>query len=165
MKVEIVAVPETEKSVLRQLLELYAYDFSEFDGADVNAHGYYGYPYLDHYWTETNRQPYFIQVNGQLAGLVLVSDYRYLAEDPTSKSISEFFVLRKYRHQGVGRAAAIEIFEKYPGPWEVFQHQENEPSQKFWETVIDAYTRGNYRQAPVEKDWGVGQVLSFDNSR
>ena len=164
MKVDIVSVQKTEKSVVRQLLELYAYDFSEFDGADVNVHGYYGYPYLDHYWTEPNRRPYFIQVDSQLAGLVFVSDYHYLEEDPASKSISEFFVLRKYRNQGVGKSAAVQIFEKYPGPWEVFQHQENEPSQQFWEAVIDEYTQGNYRKAQVEKEWGVGQVLLFDNS-
>ena len=33
-------------------MELYRYDFSEFDGADVGSHGEYGYRYLDHYWAE-----------------------------------------------------------------------------------------------------------------
>jgi predicted acetyltransferase len=165
MKVELVEIQETEKSVLRQLLELYAYDFSEFDGADVNEHGYYGYAYLDHYWLEAARHPFFIKVDGQLAGLVLVSDYRYYEEDPASQSISEFFVMRKYRNRGVGKAAAFQTFDRSPGKWEVFQHQEAEPSQKFWEAVIGEYTQGNFRKEMVKKEWGAGQVLIFDNSR
>jgi len=97
VKTELVQVQEEEKSVLQQLLELYAYDFSEYDGADLNEHGYYGYTYLDHYWTEAGRSPFFIKVDDQLAGLVLVSDYRYVATDPATRSIAEFFVMRKYR--------------------------------------------------------------------
>jgi predicted acetyltransferase len=33
--------------------------------------------------------------------------------------MSEFFVLRKYRRQGIGRTAAVELFERFPGPWRV----------------------------------------------
>ena len=75
--VQIRVVEEREKSVLRQLLELYQYDFSMFDNADVNAHGYYGYRYLDHYWTESDRQAYFIVSDGKLAGFVLVNNHCY----------------------------------------------------------------------------------------
>ena len=165
MKIEIVAAPETEKSVLRQLSELYAYDFSEYDGADVNEHGFFGFVYFDHYWTEAARHPFVIQVDGKLAGFVFVSDYRYVAEDPATRSIAEFFAMRKYRRKGVGKSAARQVFEKYRGKWEVFQHQDHEPSRLFWEAVIDEYTHENYRKyEDVQKEWGAGQVLSFDNS-
>ena len=49
MRIELIEVKETEKSVLRQLVELYAYDFSEYDDADVNEYGLYGYTYFDYY--------------------------------------------------------------------------------------------------------------------
>jgi predicted acetyltransferase len=153
VKIELVEALETDKSILRQLLELYANDFSEFDGADVNDHGFYGYPYLDHYWTEAARHPFIIKADGKLAGLVFISDYHYLATDPDTRSISEFYIMRKYRRQGVGKIVAFEIFEKSPGKWEVFQHQKNEPSQKFWEVVIGAYTQGNYHKTQVTKEW------------
>ena len=39
--------------MLRRLIELYRYDFSEFDQADLGPHGDYGYRYLDHYWSES----------------------------------------------------------------------------------------------------------------
>ncbi len=48
--VRVIEVTEADKPVVRNLLELYQHDFSEFDDRDVDAHGLYGYPYLDHYW-------------------------------------------------------------------------------------------------------------------
>lgn len=164
LNVELVAVKETEKSVLRQLMELYAYDFSEYDNADVNEHGFYGYTYFDHYWTDASRHPFFIKVDNQLAGFILLNEYCYVVQEPGTKSIAEFFVMRKYRRQGVGKAAAIQIFDCFPGKWEVIQHGANEPSKRFWEGIIHAYTKGNYRQEKaVTEDWE-GQALIFDNS-
>lgn len=57
-----------QKATLRNLIELYKYDFSKFDPDDVNENGLYDYKYLDHYWTEKDRHPYFIRVEGMLAG-------------------------------------------------------------------------------------------------
>ena len=164
MKFELIEVNESEKSVLRQLMELYAHDFSEFDGADVDAHGYFGYSYLDHYWTEPARQPYFIKVDGKLAGFVLVSDYCYLVKAPGTRSISEFFVMRKYRGQGIGRWAALQVFNQFPGKWEIIQHSGNLPSIIFWEKVIGEYCGGDYRKEDVATEYWEGQALIFDNS-
>ncbi|WP_275441494.1 hypothetical protein [Brevibacillus laterosporus] len=70
MKIELVKVSMHQKMVLRHLLELYQYDFSEFDYADVNEHGLYDYKFLDHYWTEPDRIPFFIKVEVLLNGRV-----------------------------------------------------------------------------------------------
>ncbi len=164
MEIELIEVQEEEKSVLRNLMELYAYDFSEFDDADVNAHGLYGYTYFDYYWTEDGRVPFFVKVDGKLTGFVLVNEYCYLVKESGTKSIGEFFVMRKYRRKGIGKTVAQMVFDKFPGKWEIIQHGENEPSKIFWEEVIRAYTNGNYRQAPVTTEWWEGQALLFDNS-
>jgi predicted acetyltransferase len=165
MDVQLVPVELEHKSVLRQLLELYAYDFSEYDDADVNEHGLYGYKYLDHYWTEPDRHPFFIVVDGHLAGLVLVYSARYVVQEPGAKSIAEFFVMRKYRRKGVGRAAATQAFAMFPGQWEVLQYGGNAPSYRFWEKVIDAYTGGRYDKGPVTTEKWQGQAITFDNSQ
>jgi predicted acetyltransferase len=162
LDVELAQVGKSAKSVLRQLLELYNYDFSEYDGADVNAHGLYGYRYLDHYWTEETRHPFFILVDGQLAGLVLINEHCYIAQEPGSHSIAEFFVMRKYRKKGVGRTAACKAFDMFPGKWEVLQHGQNIPSIRFWETVIGEYTSDRFARHPVStQDWD-GQALVFN---
>ena len=102
MDISVEPILKEQKSVLVQMMELYSYDFSEFSGDDINEYGYFGYPYIDNYWTEKGRTPFFIRVDGKLAGLVLVrscSEYTALS-DP--HSIAEFFVMKKYRKQVIG---------------------------------------------------------------
>ena len=52
MEVELLKVEKKHKTVLRQLLEFYCYDFSEYLKTDVNEHGKFEYQYLDSYWLE-----------------------------------------------------------------------------------------------------------------
>lgn len=121
MTVEVVLAEERDKGVVRRLLELYRYDFSEFDGADVDIHGEYGYRYLDHYWTEEDRQAFLLVVDGQWAGLALVR------KGPPA-DMAEFFVMRKYRRAGVGRRAAEDIFGRFPGRWTIRHRTCGDPS-------------------------------------
>lgn len=49
MNLEIKKATIDQKSVIRNLLELYIYDLTEFGPYDVDSHGLYGYKYLDYY--------------------------------------------------------------------------------------------------------------------
>ena len=52
---ELLKVSYEQKTVLRNLMELYQYDMSKYEAEsenDVNEYGLYDYKYLDHYWTE-----------------------------------------------------------------------------------------------------------------
>lgn len=129
MEFNLVAATEDDKPVLRRLVELYRYDFSEFDQADVDSYGEYGYRYLDHYWTEASRVAFLFRVDGYWAGFALVR-----AESPFD--MSEFFVMRKYRRQGVGRAAAADLFRRFAGPWRVRQQKTNPAATEFWRKAI-----------------------------
>jgi predicted acetyltransferase len=163
-EIELVEAKKEDKPVIRQLLELYAHDFSEFDQEDVNEHGFYGYDYLDCYWTEATRHPFLIRVGGKLAGLVLVSDYCYTLDDKSAKSVSEFFVMRKFRRRGKGKTVAGKVFDQFPGKWEVIQHEANLLAKGFWEAVIGEYTQGRYEVQEVETEDWKGQALLFDSS-
>ncbi len=156
-----------EKPLLRQLLELYEYDFSEFEGTDVGPHGLFGYNYLDHYWTEPDRHPYLIRVDSQLAGFILVNRHGISGEDRWS--IAEFFVMRKYRKLGIGAFAAVFVFDLWPGKWEVSQSAAHPASTVFWRKVIGSYTAGQYEEHPYEEhpcgpQQGIGPTQLFDNS-
>lgn len=72
MDFEITPASINDKSVLCNLLELCRHDYSEFNQADVNEYGLFGYRYLDHYWTEAGRYAFLLKVAGQLAGIALV---------------------------------------------------------------------------------------------
>ena len=64
VQVELVEAGDDDRTVVRQLLQLYHYDFSEFDGADVNPHGEYLHRYLDEYWTDADRAAFLFRVGG-----------------------------------------------------------------------------------------------------
>lgn len=144
MNITVEPISIEQKSVLVQMMELFKYDFSEFSDEDLNEYGYFGYSHIDDYWNQKGRYPFFIRVDGKLAGLVLVrscGEYNDLSEP---HNIAEFFVMRKYRHKGVGRAVAAKIFDRFRGGWEVSMWRNNLPAQSFWKKVIGEYTSGNY---------------------
>jgi predicted acetyltransferase len=145
MNIEMHRATVDDKSVLRNLLELCQHDYSEYDGMDVNEHGLFGYNYLDNYWTEEGRHPFLIKVSSKLAGFVLVRTIHEPGNTPIH-TIAEFFVMRKYRRQGVGRYAAQQVFDMFSGSWSVAQEEENVPAQAFWRKVISEYTDGRYKE-------------------
>ena len=125
------------------MIELYRHDFSEFDGCDLNELGKYGYRYLDHYWTEEDRHPFILYVDGKVAGFVLVNTIGNTRE--SDYFIGEFCVLRKYRGKGIGKKVAFAIFDRFPGVWEVATHIKNTPAIAFWQKVIEDYSEGSYK--------------------
>ncbi|MHB1000897.1 MAG: GNAT family N-acetyltransferase [Armatimonadota bacterium] len=147
MDVQLVRIPYDEKSVLRNMMELYQYDFSEYEQNDLNSHGLFDYKYLDHYWKEEGRHPFFINVDGKHAGFALVRDSTNTGDE---NELAEFFIMRKYRRSGVGRIAAHRVFSFIPGKWHVCQTATNPPSHKFWRKVINEYTNGRYEEIKVD---------------
>lgn len=143
--VEIVEVLQKEKEVLSNLLEKYLYEFSQWEKTDVNEFGCYGYDYLDCYFEEDNRYPYFIKVDGKLSGFVMVSDYPEVPEYATDYCLSEFFIMHKYRRNGIGKEAVNLVLNKHHGKWQLKRHPHNTVSVKFWDKVISEYTNGNFR--------------------
>lgn len=142
--VRVTAASEADKPVVRNLLELYQHDFSEFDGRDVGPHGVYGYRYLDHYWVEADRRALLIDVDGRWAGFALVR-----LGPPID--MSEFFVMRKFRRSGVGREAARQIFAMLPGQWQVRQLIRNPTATMFWRSVIPVeFTEVEGNEGPVQ---------------
>ena len=129
MEVEVELVSYSDKDVLRRLLEFYVYDYSEYMGWDVDAHGVFGYRYVDHYWTEADRHPFFIRVDGHLAGFGLV-------RSGPPHDMAEFFVMRKYRRSGLGRRAASDVLARFPGSWTVRQRLSNPDATAFWRVAI-----------------------------
>lgn len=160
-EIELQPAQLSDKTILRHLVELYVYDFSEFMQWDVDEHGLFGYKYLDHCWTDPDRHPFLIRVGGRLAGFALVRAIESSGQERIH-SMAEFFVLRKYRRQGVGREAARRIFDLFPGRWSVAQIEENHPAQIFWHKVISEYTNGEFDEEPRQhRESQRGLVQSF----
>jgi hypothetical protein len=76
-----VGKPE-DKSIFRNLMQMYQHDLSEFSGESVDCHGVFEYPYLGHYWTPEGREmegriPLLVYCNNELGGFVLITSRSY----------------------------------------------------------------------------------------
>ena len=162
MNIQIEPILPEQKSAFIQLLNLYEYDFTEYTNNYINEDGYFHYTghYADKLWSNNNLRPFFIRVDGNLAGFMIVKNggYKYL-EDNNAHTIDEFFVMKKYRRSGVGSFAAKTAFDMFRGKWEVCQMQNNMPARKFWKSVISEYTKNNYQECGTENDDMVGFIF------
>lgn len=160
---------EADKPIIRNLLHLYLHDLSELNGRDPSPHGLFEYSRLDHYWTAEGqaegRQAFLITVEGRIAGFALKNCWSVLNRNRDVSTVAEFFILRKWRRQGVGCAAAWALFDLFPGNWEVRQERANIPAQVFWRATITTYTQGRFDEIDLHSDAWNGPVQVFRADR
>jgi predicted acetyltransferase len=126
---EIIDATIEMRPVITQLFELYQYDFSEWSGEDVEGDGHYGEDRLPLYWIEPARHPFLFRVDGHWAGMALV-------REGAPHDMAEFFVMKKYRRDGVGTEVARGLFARFPGAWQVRQMRANPQATVFWRHAI-----------------------------
>lgn len=169
MGIEIAMIPYEDKTVLYNLIQLYRYDSSEFDGHVLNNHGLYLYKYFDHQWTDEYRRPFIVKVDGEIVGFVLISlgvpkEYMKLSTAEKTNSISDFFIMRKYRRKGVGSKVVYSLLEKFIGTWEIRQTAANQPAYTFWKQIISRYKQNNgYQESFLQNDKWNGPVFVFES--
>jgi predicted acetyltransferase len=165
MNIELFLVPYEDKTVLYNLIQLYRYDSSEFDGHALNKHGFYLYKYFDHQWTEEYRRPFMFKVDGEIAGFALVSldvpkEYMKLSSAEKTNTIGDFFIMRKYRRRGVGKEVASSLFNQFRGTWEIRQTFANKNAYEFWKQVITQYKgSGSYQEELIQDERWNGPVF------
>ena len=145
MDIQLLKASQQHTEVIKNLMQFYIYDFSEFVDLDVEADGLFtAYKNLDDYWNDEKRFPYIIQKDKKYIGFVLV---RFIETDQRNYfSIAEFFIMKKYRRKGIGKSVAYQIFTLHKGAWEIFQKANNKPAQLFWKKIIDEYADGNFTE-------------------
>jgi predicted acetyltransferase len=161
LNVSIVPIKITEKNILADLLPVYFAELSAVMDLPKDAQGKFKYKYLDLYWQEPERHPFFIKMGGKICGFVLVNDYSRLAAK--AKTIAEFFILREYRRRGIGKAAAFMVFDSFPGAWEVAEHENNFTAQAFWRNIIRDYSRGDFVETVINNEQWRGPIQQFSN--
>jgi predicted acetyltransferase len=126
-----------DRTLLENLLELYAHDLSDAFQIDIDANGRFGYEKLPLYWSEPDhRFAFLIHCENRVAGFV------FIVRDENGWDVAEFFVLRRYRRSGVGRKAAFLVWDRYRGAWTVRVAETNKSAIQFWSVVIDEATNG-----------------------
>ncbi len=163
MQIELVRAAPEQESILANLLELYAHDFSEFHPLELGADGRFGYKHLPLYWNDPDRYPFLIKVDGRLAGLALVKRGSEVSDRKAVWDVGEFFVVRAYRRKGIGMKVAHEMWRRFPGPWEVRVMQSNRPALHFWERAITNFNNGEaIHPARIEKNDECWYLFAFE---
>ena len=165
MNVTLIEASRAHEPLLQHLMQLYAYDFSELMGLDVGEDGQFpgGTP-IASCWVEPWRHAYLIRANERIAGFAILDEQSRLTGDREVADVAEFFVLRKYRRQGVGAQAATQAFALFPRRWEVRQTAANSAATAFWRHTIAGYTGGAFSETVIDEPRWRGPVQSFDGS-
>lgn len=166
MDVTVTSATDSDFDIVKNLVPYYIYDMAEYMGWDCNAEGRYdGCDDLPEYWEREDHRPYLIRADGRIAGFALVRPY---PDAPDRMEIGEFFVSRTFKGRGVGRAAAVRLFDAFPGSWLVRALEDNVGARRFWEKVISEYTRGDFARSaetyldPDSRSWAM-QFYRFES--
>ncbi|WP_245688558.1 GNAT family N-acetyltransferase [Vibrio sonorensis] len=135
MNVSLQPIGEHQRHILENLFPFYIYDMSEYMGWGPNGDGCYPYDNcnFDVYWQRDDHFPFFIYCNEQLAGFVLVRKY---PNDRERYDIAQFFILRKFKRQGIGTEVLHQVLNRFRGKWQVRVLLENHGALNFWQKAI-----------------------------
>lgn len=162
---ELVPATPDQEPILANLLELYLHDFSEFHDLLVAPNGRFGYPNLRLYWNNPGRHAFLLRVDNELAGFALIKKVPDASTDQSAWDMAEFFILRRYRRNGIGTRAAHEVWKRFPGPWQVRAMQSNQPAIHFWTHAIQSFIGKDANSTRIESDGHRWQVFSFESSQ
>jgi predicted acetyltransferase len=137
--VELEPITVERSSTLRNLFELYAYDFSEHTPLRMKASGHFEVTVGDVWWTRDDHFAYFIKLSGELVGFALLRAGSRLTNAADVMDVAEFFVLRGNRGKGIGRVAAHRLFRAFPRVWEVRVRRTNVAAMQFWSRVVEGW--------------------------
>jgi predicted acetyltransferase len=156
----------SEQAVIANLSQLYVHDFSEYwrgqARGEVDGHGLFpSDPHLGTYWREPDRAAFLVKHGHHIAGFALVNRHSHSGR-PIDQAVAEFFILRKHRRGGTGRAAAHALFDLYSGQWEAAVARANTGALAFWRDAIAAYPHARaIEEIDVHsEDWN-GPILRF----
>ena len=145
MNIYLEKVKEENKEVLYRLLEYSLYEESANDLNEMNEDAIFEYKYFNSYFTDDDRDAYFIREKetNKILGFAMVNTYVQVFEN--GHSIAEFMVIPKYRKNHIGKKVAFELFDRYRGNWEVSPSYNSCSALFFWNKVIKDYTSSNYK--------------------
>ena len=135
--------PESDV-LLRNLLEFYVHDMTEWFDIDTKADRSYSYD-TSTIWND-GCHAYVAKIGGSIAGFALIGSAGEWLNETGTHEIREFFVLRKFRRGGVGRRMATLVWNEYPGEWLVRVLERNAPAVQFWRAAIEDRSRGSYQE-------------------
>lgn len=150
-------------ALLRNLFQLYIHDMSEWFGFEAGPDGRFEYD-TGPLWHDGVAVT-LARFSGAPAGFAVVHSAKPWLGNEAARDVKDFFVLRRYRHQGVGRAIARHLWSECPTEWLVRVLAANVPAVLFWRQAVRAFRGRGYEETVVaerSRDW---VRFRFDSSR
>ena len=140
MNIYLDRVLEKDKDVLFRLLQYSLFEESIYDLNEIGDDGLFNYKYFDLYFTNDDRDAFFIREldSNKLLGFVMINCH--VVKNDSGHSIAEFMIVPKYRNKKIGKTAAFMAFDLYNGIWEVSPSYGSSSAYNFWNNVITSYT-------------------------
>ncbi|MEI8329763.1 MAG: GNAT family N-acetyltransferase [Chlamydiia bacterium] len=149
MNITLCKATKEDKDTIQNLGRFYVYEMSRYCGFlptwETPPNGLFECINLSSYSEKSDRHAFLIKVDGELAGFVLINKIGTTPD--VDWNIGEFFVVSKFQGKGVGRHAAEQIFNQFPGTWETSQIPENKAAIDFWKKVVTHYTNGQFEKS------------------
>ena len=128
-------VNKDQKNILDNLLEYYLYDFNIFYEDDLNENGRFEFIKTSEYFEKEKYDAYFIKVNNNYAGFVLINNQTELIDKGTR--IEEFWIVPKYRKTYFAFQILRELLRMYNENVEFMILEKNERWKKIIEYMIN----------------------------
>ncbi|MBV7528233.1 MULTISPECIES: GNAT family N-acetyltransferase [Pseudomonas] len=132
--IELHAAQRDELETIENLMQFYTYDFSEWLPLKLGEYGFFNILPMPDYWRNPATRPFLIEVDGELAGFVTVDNQVLLPG--ANYNIGYLFVSRRFRGQGVARFVVSTLLSQFPGQWQIFHIEANQPARLFWAAVM-----------------------------
>lgn len=149
--------------LLRNLFQLYIHDMSEWFGFEAGPDGRFEHD-TDALWHDRVAVT-LARFSGAPAGFAVIHSAKPWLGSEAARDVKDFFVLRRYRRQGVGRALAQHLWSERPTEWLIRVLAANAPAVPFWRDAVREFRGRGYEETVVAergRDW---IRLRFDNSR
>ena len=132
---KIQIVHEYRKDEMRKIFDEYLTELAEFDPhIQFDENGKPIYKWFDAYWQEPDRFPFFMIIDGEIAGLSMIR-----AVGEIGYEVAEFYVLPAYRKNGNALWFAQEVLQMFEGQIELGTRLENKRAIKFWTKFVQNY--------------------------
>ena len=152
-------VHSSRDAILRNLYEHYVHDMSEWLGVDTRDDGSFGFD-TSPLW-QGDYAVYLAKVGDSLAGFGVVGSAQRWLGRADIRDMKDFFVLRRFRHQGVATAFTTHLWNEFPGEWLIRVLVANKPALPFWRRAVRDYMHGKFQERvvlerssdSVEREW------------
>jgi [ribosomal protein S5]-alanine N-acetyltransferase len=141
-ELKLVPASIAEHPIMQNLGRFYVYDMSEYMGGEsgweMPEDGLYECIDFKKYWEIPGAFPFFVRYKNELAGFVIVDNKA--SDEQVEFNMAQFFIIRKFKAKGLGKAVATQCFDQFKGNWEVMVMPQNQGAYEFWKSVISEYT-------------------------